>query len=113
HYTPVAGDVVALDAGDATRRTVGSVETIGTCPKARCTWLFNGQTQSGDFDLGCVHIVSSATGAALFTTTAGGGNTGTGAVNSGAITNGEQWVADTYTLTFTSTSAWTLKNSSN
>lgn len=110
NYTPVAGDVISY-FGE--QWPVSSIETILGEERAVCSqaWTAGGATLTPSFLLDSIALISSASGAAFFTTAAGGGNTGTGAINGGAITNGNEWIADTYTITFTSTTAYALKNS--
>src|SRR6185312_7862819 len=77
-------------------------------------FLPSGQFFSGDEPLQhmlwALKLITSSTGAGLFTT-AHGVNSGSGAIDAGAVTNGNLWIPDTYTVTFTSSSAWKVTNS--
>ncbi|MEP7242555.1 MAG: flagellar hook-associated protein FlgL [Gammaproteobacteria bacterium] len=49
-------------------------------------------------------------GNGTFVTGLGATNTGNGAIDAGSITNPAAWAADTYTIAFTSPTAWTVSN---
>jgi flagellar hook-associated protein 3 FlgL len=46
-----------------------------------------------------------------FTTAVGAANTGTATIDAGTVTNAAQWVPDTYTITFTDPTDYTVTNS--
>lgn len=50
-------------------------------------------------------------GNGTFVTSAAGGNTGTGIIDTGTVTNAAAWVPDDYTLTFTSGTDWEVLDS--
>jgi len=51
-------------------------------------------------------FMNIAEGNGVFGTTVGAANTGTGSIDVGRVTDKSSWVADNYTLQFTSTSDW-------
>jgi flagellar hook-associated protein 3 FlgL len=50
-------------------------------------------------------------GNGTFTTAVGAGNTGTATIDTGTVTSPSQWVPDTYTITFTDPTDYTVTNS--
>jgi hypothetical protein len=72
--------------------------------------FFSGDEQL-QFMIWALRLISSPSGTDFFTTAQGGSNSGTGAIDAGAIVNGEKWIPDVYTITFASPVAWTVKNS--
>jgi flagellar hook-associated protein 3 FlgL len=50
-------------------------------------------------------------GNGTFTTAVGASNTGTATIDAGTVTNPSQWVPDTYTITFTDPTDYTVTNS--
>lgn len=108
-YTPVAGDTVAYAAQTW---PVSSIETVLGQQRAVCSQQrYDGLVLTPSFQLDKLTLASSASGAPFFTTAPGGGNTGSGAINAGTVVDGTRWIRDTYTVTFTSTSAYEVKDS--
>jgi len=70
----------------------------------------NQRISSGD--TGAAVFMNIPAGNGTFTTAAGAANTGTGSIGVGSLTNPAAWVPDTYTVTFTSPTAYTVTNSS-
>lgn len=62
-------------------------------------------------DTGSSVFMNLPTGNGTFTTAAGAANTGTASIGPGTVTNPSQWVPDTYTITFTDPTDYTVKNS--
>jgi flagellar hook-associated protein 3 FlgL len=63
-------------------------------------------------DTGDSVFMSLPAGNGTFTTAAGAANTGAGVIGPGTVTNPSQWVPDTYTITFTDATDYTVTNSS-
>jgi flagellar hook-associated protein 3 FlgL len=63
-------------------------------------------------DTGATAFMNIPAGNGTFTTAAAPGNTGTGSIGTGSVTNPGSWVPDTYTISFTSPSQYTVVNSS-
>lgn len=63
-------------------------------------------------DTGSSVFMNLPAGNGTFTTAAGAANTGTASIGPGTVTNPSQWVADTYTVTFTDATDYTVTNSS-
>ena len=62
-------------------------------------------------DSGASVFMNIPAGNGTFTTTAGAANTGTGVIDTGTVTNASQWVPDTYTITFSTPTSYTVTNS--
>jgi flagellar hook-associated protein 3 FlgL len=63
-------------------------------------------------DTGNTAFMNLRAGNGTFTTAAGTANTGTASIGPGTVTNPSQWVPDTYTITFTDATDYTVTNSS-
>jgi len=63
-------------------------------------------------DTGASVFMNIPAGNGTFTTAAGAGNTGTASVGPGTVTNAASWVPDTYTITFSDSTHYTVTNSS-
>ena len=63
-------------------------------------------------DTGSSVFMNLPAGNGTFTTTAGGSNAGSASIGPGTVTNPSQWVPGTYTITFTSATAYTVTDSS-
>lgn len=62
-------------------------------------------------DTGSSVFMSLPAGNGTFTTAAGAANTGTASIDPGSVTNPSQWVPDTYTITFTDPTDYTVTDS--
>jgi flagellar hook-associated protein 3 FlgL len=69
----------------------------------------NQRVSSGDS--GASVFMNLPAGNGTFTTAVGAGNTGTATINTGTVVNASQWVPDTYTITFTDPTDYTVTNS--
>jgi flagellar hook-associated protein 3 FlgL len=61
-------------------------------------------------DTGSTVFMNVPAGNGTFTTAAGATNTGSGSIGPGTVTDPSQWVADTYTITFTDATDYTVTN---
>ena len=64
-------------------------------------------------DAGDAVFMNIPAGNGTFTTAVVGTNTGTASIDAGSVTNSAAWVPDTYTISFSSPTAYTIKNSAN
>ena len=64
-----------------------------------------------DSDPGSAVFGDIRAGNGTFTTAAAAGNTGSGVLDTGSITDRTQWVSDTYTLAFTTPTTWQVTDS--
>jgi flagellar hook-associated protein 3 FlgL len=62
-------------------------------------------------DTGATVFMNIPAGNGTFTTATAAGNTGTGSIDTGTVTNPAAWVPDTYTISFTSPTQYTVTNS--
>jgi flagellar hook-associated protein 3 FlgL len=62
-------------------------------------------------DTGSAVFMNLPAGNGTFTTAVGASNTGSASIAPGTVTNPSQWVPDTYTITFTNASQYTVTNS--
>jgi flagellar hook-associated protein 3 FlgL len=62
-------------------------------------------------DTGASVFMNNPAGNGTFTTAAGASNTGTGSIDAGSVTSPAAWVAGTYTISFTSPTAYQVTNS--
>jgi len=69
----------------------------------------NQRISSGD--TGSSVFMNLPAGNGTFTTAAGAANTGGASISPGTVTNPSQWVPDTYTITFTDATDYTVTNS--
>ena len=63
-------------------------------------------------DTGSSVFMNLAAGNGTFSTAVGAANSGTASIAPGTVTNPSQWVPDTYTITFTNATGYTVTNSS-
>ena len=63
-------------------------------------------------DTGSAVFMSLPAGNGTFTTAVGAANAGTASIGPGSVTNPSQWVPDTYTITFSDATDYTVTNSS-
>jgi flagellar hook-associated protein 3 FlgL len=63
-------------------------------------------------DTGSSVFMNLPAGNGTFTTATGAANTGTASIGPGTVTNPSQWVPDTYTITFTDSTDYTVTNGS-
>ena len=71
-----------------------------------------GPTQSiSAGDSGSSVFMNVPAGNGTFTTAAGAANTGSASIDTGSVTDASEWVADTYTITFTSPTQYQVTNS--
>ena len=63
-------------------------------------------------DTGAAVFMNIPAGNGTFTTAAAAGNTGSGAIGVGSVTNPASWIPDTYTISFSSPTDYTVTNSS-
>jgi flagellar hook-associated protein 3 FlgL len=90
-------------------RSVGGVNYAGD---QGTRYLQIGPTQRvADGHSGNAVFQNIVQGNGTFVTGVNTANAGTGIINAGVITNPAAWVADTYTLTFTSATTWQVTNS--
>jgi flagellar hook-associated protein 3 FlgL len=88
----------------------GAVSYVGDSG-ARSVQLDSGTSvQMGD--AGSAVYVSIPSGNGTFTTAASSGNTGTGLIDTGSVTNKSAWVPGQYTITFTDPTDYQVTNSS-
>jgi flagellar hook-associated protein 3 FlgL len=64
-----------------------------------------------DSDNGARVFVDIPAGNGVFTTVAAAGNTGTGVIDAGAVTQPSAWVSDRYTISFAAADAWQVTDS--
>ena len=64
-----------------------------------------------DGDAGSAVFMDVPAGNGLYTATAAAGNSGSGVLDPGSVVDRSQWVADNYTLGFTSSSTWQVTDS--
>ena len=64
-------------------------------------------------DTGASVFMNLPAGNGTFTTAAGAANAGNASIGPGTVTNPSQWVRDTYTITFSDATHYTVTNSSN
>jgi flagellar hook-associated protein 3 FlgL len=62
-------------------------------------------------DAGANVFMNIPAGNGTFTTAVGASNTGTATIDAGTVTNSSQWVPDTYTISFTDPTDYTVTNS--
>jgi flagellar hook-associated protein 3 FlgL len=72
----------------------------------------NGGTSVQTGDAGSAVFMNVPTGNGTFTTAAGAGNTGTGVIDTGSVTDQSSWVPGQYTITFSDASDYTVTNAS-
>ncbi|HEY2418477.1 MAG TPA: flagellar hook-associated protein FlgL [Steroidobacteraceae bacterium] len=72
----------------------------------------NGGTSVQTGDPGSAVFMNVPTGNGTFTTAAGAGNTGTGVVDTGSVTDASAWVPGQYTIKFTDATDYTVTNAS-
>jgi flagellar hook-associated protein 3 FlgL len=88
------------------RGSSGSMSYVGDSG-ARSVPL-NGGTSVQTGDPGSAVFMNVPTGNGTFTTAAGTGNTGTGVIDTGSVTDQSSWVPGQYTITFSDASDYTV-----
>ncbi len=69
------------------------------------------QVATGDSGYDVFRAIRNGNG--TFVVSAGSGNTGTGVIDPGSVTNPSSWVSDTYTLTFLTATTYEVRDSAN
>jgi flagellar hook-associated protein 3 FlgL len=116
--------VSSANSTDANGNYVFSGETPTTQPfsQAGASVAYNGSTSVSQVqissnqrisggDSGASVFMNIPGGNGTFTTSVGAGNTGTATIDTGTVTNASAWVPDTYTITFTDATDYTVTNS--
>ena len=91
------------------RGSAGSVVYVGDSGVTSVP--LDGATSVQTGDPGSAVFMNIPTGNGTFTTAAGAGNTGTGVIDAGSVTDASAWVPDQYTITFTDASDYQVTNS--
>jgi flagellar hook-associated protein 3 FlgL len=91
----------AQSGGSVAYNGSGSVNQVQISPNQRIS--------SGD--TGANVFMNIPAGNGTFTTAVGAGNTGSATIDTGTVVNSTQWVPDTYTITFTDPTDYTVTNS--
>jgi flagellar hook-associated protein 3 FlgL len=115
--------VSTANSTDAIGQYLFSGETSTTQPfsQSGSSVTYNGSTSVSQVQISTNQRISSAdsgasvfmnipTGNGTFTTAVGAGNTGSATIDTGTVTNSSQWVPDTYTITFTDPTDYTVTN---
>jgi flagellar hook-associated protein 3 FlgL len=92
-----------------TRNGAGAVAYVGD--SGQRSVLINSAVAVADGDPGSSVFTNVKQGNGVFTTSASAGNTGGGMIDVGTVQNRSAWVADTYTLRFTTASTWQVTDS--
>ena len=92
-----------------TRNASGSVAYMGD--SGQRSVLIDSAVVVADGDPGSNVFTNVKQGNGVFTTAASAGNTGGGMIDVGTVQNRSAWVADTYTLRFTTASTWQVTDS--
>jgi len=90
-------------------QTGTSVAYNGSTSVSQVQISSNQRISSGDS--GASVFMNIPGGNGTFTTSVGATNTGTATIDTGTVTNGTQWVPDTYTIAFTDPTDYTVTNS--
>jgi flagellar hook-associated protein 3 FlgL len=91
----------AQSGGSVAYNGSGSVNQVQISPNQRIS--------SGD--TGASVFMNIPAGNGTFTTAVGAGNTGSATIDTGTVVNSTQWVPDTYTITFTDPTDYTVTDS--
>jgi flagellar hook-associated protein 3 FlgL len=116
--------VSTANSTDSNGNYVFSGETSTTQPfsQSGASVAYNGSTSVSQVQISSNQRVSSGdsgagvfmnipTGNGTFTTAVSAANTGTATIDTGTVTSSSQWVPDTYTITFTDPTDYTVTNS--
>jgi flagellar hook-associated protein 3 FlgL len=90
-------------------QTGSSVAYNGSTSVSQVQISSNQRISSGDSGANVFMNIPGGNG--TFTTAVGAANTGTATIDTGTVTNASQWVPDTYTITFTDATDYTVTNS--
>jgi flagellar hook-associated protein 3 FlgL len=88
----------------------GSVSYMGADQVSQVQISSDQRISAGD--TGSATFMNLPAGNGTFTIAAGPANTGTASIGSGTVTDSSQWVPDTYTITFTDATDYTVTSSS-
>lgn len=88
------------------RSSTGSMSYVGDSGASSVP--LNGGTSVQTGDPGSAVYMNVPTGNGTFTTAASAGNTGTGVIDTGSVTNQSLWVPGQYTITFSDASDYTV-----
>jgi flagellar hook-associated protein 3 FlgL len=97
-------------AGTSPFSQSGGTVTYGGSSQVNQVQISANQRISGG-DTGAAVFMDIPAGNGTFTTAAGGINVGTASIGPGTVTNAAAWVPDTYTVTFTTPTQYTVTNS--
>jgi flagellar hook-associated protein 3 FlgL len=86
-----------------------SVAYLGSNSVSQVQISSNQRVSSGDS--GSSIFMNLPAGNGTFSTAVGAGNTGTATIDTGTVVDSSQWVPDTYTITFTDPTDYTVTNS--
>jgi len=113
----------AANATDSSGNYLFAGTASGTQPFAQTAGSvsYAGDSQVNQVQIGADQSVSAGdsgssvfmnipAGNGTFTTAAAAGNTGTGSIDTGSVTNAAAWVPDTYTISFTSPTQYQVTN---
>jgi flagellar hook-associated protein 3 FlgL len=116
--------VSTANSTDSTGNYLFSGETSTTQPfsQSGMSVAYNGSTSVSQVQISSNQRISSGdSGASVFmnipggngtfTTSVGAGNTGSATIDTGTVTDASQWVPDTYTISFTDPTDYTVTNS--
>lgn len=92
------------------RGSSGAVNYVGDAGVANVALDGGTSVQTGD--AGSSVFMNIPTGNGTFTTAAAAGNTGTGVIDAGSVTNASAWVPGQYTITFTDASDYQVTDGS-
>jgi flagellar hook-associated protein 3 FlgL len=90
------------------RGSSGSMAYVGDSGASSVPLNSGTSVQTGD--PGSAVYMNIPTGNGTFTTAASSGNTGTGVIDTGSVTNQSAWVPGQYTITFTDATDYTVTN---
>jgi flagellar hook-associated protein 3 FlgL len=115
--------VSTANSTDSNGNYLFSGETSGTQPfsQSGTSVAYNGSTSVSQVQISSNQRISSGdsganvfmnipAGNGTFTTAVGAANTGTATIGPGTVTNASQWTPDTYTITFTDPTDYTVTN---
>jgi flagellar hook-associated protein 3 FlgL len=94
----------STDATPFVRGSSGAVSYVGDTGTRSIALDADTSVQMGDAGSSVFMNIPAGNGA--FTTAAGSGNTGTGVIDTGSVTNASSWAPGQYTITFTDATHW-------